>query len=92
MHNVFLQLTLDEGIVGAVWFVGIVILFLASQWKLRPRLLEKPIAVFFFTYLILSLVQFHGGEALMHFTMAVGIACPSLLFAKDAEKPEQLET
>lgn len=92
MHNVFLQLTLDEGIVGAVWFVGIVILFLASQWKLRPRLLEKPIAVFFFTYLILSLVQFHGGEALMHFTMAVGIACPSLLFAKDTEKPEQLET
>lgn len=83
MHNVFLQFALDEGIVGIVWFIAMVALFAVSQWKLRPRFLEKPIAVYFFIYLVLSLVQFHGGEALMHFTMAVGMACPVLLYAKE---------
>lgn len=92
MHNVFMQLALDEGIVGIVWLIGIVGLFLVSQWKLRPRFFEKPVAAFFCTYLVLSLVQFHGGEALMHFTMAIGIACPALLYAKDADGAEPLDT
>ena len=83
MHNVFLQFALDEGIVGIVWFIAMVVLFAVSQWKLRPHFLEKPIAVYFFIYLVLSLVQFNGGEALMHFTMAVGMACPVLLYAKE---------
>ena len=85
MHNVFLQFALDEGIVGIAWFAGIVVLFAISQWKLRPRILEKPIAAYFFTYLVLSLVQFHGGEALMHFTMAIGMTCPVLLYVKDEQ-------
>lgn len=83
MHNVLMQLALDEGIVGIIWFVTIVVLFLIGQWKLRPRFLEKPIAAYFFIYLVLSMVQFHGGEALMHFTMAIGMACPVLLYAKE---------
>ncbi len=82
-HNVLLQFMLDEGIVGLVWFVGIVVLFLSSQWKLRPRFFEKPVAAFFFTYLVLALVQFHGGEALMHIVMAIGVCCPALLYAQE---------
>lgn len=85
MHNVFMQLALDEGIIGIAWFVAVAVLFAVSQWKLRPRFLEKPIAAYFFTYLVLSLVQFHGGEALMHFTMAIGMACPVLLYAKEGK-------
>lgn len=89
MHNVFMQFALDEGVIGILWFVAMVVLFLFSQWKLRPRFFEKPIAAYFMTYLVLSLVQFHGGEALMHFTMAIGMACPALLYA--AEENRELD-
>lgn len=68
MHNVFLQLALDEGFVGCLWFSGLVICFLYGQ---RKEWFRSPYAVYFLTYLILAMVQFHGGEALMQFTMAV---------------------
>lgn len=71
MHNVFLQLTLDEGFVGGIWFGGLVICFLYGQRRERFR---SPYAGYFLTYLILAMVQFHGGEALMQFTLAVFLA------------------
>lgn len=71
MHNVFLQLTLDEGVLGGFWFLGLCAAFLYSQRKER---FKSPYAAFLLTYLVLSLVQFHGGEALMQFTLAVFLA------------------
>lgn len=82
MHNVFLQLLMDEGIIGAVWFVGMCVAFLISQWKQRPRFFAAPIAGYFATYLVLSLVQFHGGEALMQFVLAISLIQPQLLFGE----------
>ena len=82
MHNVFLQLLMDEGIIGAIWFVGMCVAFVISQWKQRPRFFAAPIAGYFATYLVLSLVQFHGGEALMQFVLAVFLAQPQLLFGE----------
>lgn len=82
MHNVFFQLLLDEGVIGGLWFIGMCIAFFVSQWKCRPRIFAAPIAGYFFTYLVLSLVQFHGGEALMQFVLAVSLAQPQLLFGK----------
>lgn len=79
MHNVFFQLLLDEGIIGGLWFIGVCIMFFVSQWKCRPRLFAAPIAGYFLTYLVLSLVQFHGGEALMQFVLAVSLAQPQLM-------------
>lgn len=68
MHNVFLQLTLDEGAFGGLWFLGLCVAFFYSQ---RKAWFRSPFAGYFLTYLVLSLVQFHGGEALMQFTLAV---------------------
>ena len=68
MHNVLLQITLDEGVLGGLWFLGLCAAFLYSQ---RKEWFRAPVACYFLTYLVLSLVQFHGGEALMQFTMAV---------------------
>lgn len=68
MHNVFMQLALDEGILGGLWFLGLCAAFLYGQRKERFR---SPFAAYLLTYLILSVVQFHGGEALMQFTLAV---------------------
>lgn len=67
MHNVFLQLLLDEGILGGIWYIGLVAAFLFSQ---RKKLFCSPLAAYFLTYLILSLVQFHGGEVLMQYILA----------------------
>ena len=71
MHNVFMQLTLDEGVLGGLWFLGLCAAFLYSQRKER---FKSPLAAFLLTYLALSLVQFHGGEALTQFTLAVFLA------------------
>ena len=71
-----------EGVIGGLWFIGMCIAFFVSQWKCRPRVFAAPIAGYFVTYLVLSLVQFHGGEALMQFVLAVSLAQPQLLFGK----------
>lgn len=71
IHNVFLQLLLDEGFLGGIWYIGLAAAFLYSQ---RKNLFLSPFAAYFLTYLILSAVQFHGGEALMQFTLAVFLA------------------
>lgn len=90
MHNVFLQLLLDEGFVGGLWFAGMCIAFLASQLKKRSRCFSAPIAGYFLTYLVLSLVQFHGGEALMQFVLAVFLADPQLLLGEKSNIPASL--
>lgn len=67
MHNVLLQITLDEGVVGGLWFLSLCGAFFYSQRKER---FKSPYAAFLLTYIVLSIVQFHGGEALMQFTLA----------------------
>lgn len=69
IHNVFLQWTLDEGVIGGVWYLGLLFAFLYNQWKKRPKFFTSPYEGYFFTYFVLSLVQFHGGEALMIFVL-----------------------
>ena len=68
MHNVFLQFLLDEGFVGLLWFMGLVAAFLLREGKTGFR---HPLAGYFVGYLLLSLVQFHGGEVQMQFVLAV---------------------
>lgn len=68
VHNVFLQLLVDEGIIGGLWYIAMVVLLFYSQRKERFR---DPLAAYLLTYLILSLVQFHGGEALMYFVLGI---------------------
>jgi O-antigen ligase len=82
VHNVFLQLLVDEGIVGGVWYLALVAAFLWMQWKRRPRCFASPFSGYLLAYIMLSLVQFHGGEALMLFTLGIfwaqdGVAFPN---------------
>ncbi len=68
MHNVFLQLTLDEGLLGGMWFIGLAVTFLYMQ---RKSFFCSAFEGYILTYLILSMVQFHGGEALMWFPLGI---------------------
>ena len=52
---------------GGIWYIGLAAAFLYSQ---RKNLFRSRFAAYFLTYLILSAVQFHGGEALMQYTLA----------------------
>lgn len=69
MHNVFFQLLLDEGFIGALWFLALVAAFLFSQRDRHTGWFRQPLAAYLLGYLLLSLVQFHGGEALMIFVL-----------------------
>lgn len=71
VHNVLFQWLLDEGFIGALWFVGLVLLLLYSQ---RNKRFKAPFPAYLGAYLILSMVQFHGGEALMIFVLGVYLA------------------
>lgn len=71
VHSVPLQWLVDEGIIGGLWYLGLVVALFVGQWKQRPYLFKSPFAAYFFTYFVLSLVQFHGGEALMIFVLGV---------------------
>lgn len=68
VHNVFLQLLVDEGFIGGLWFLGMAAFFLYSQRQTR---FKDAIPTYLLVYLILSLIQFHGGEALMIFVLGI---------------------
>ncbi len=69
MHNVFFQWLLDGGLIGALWFVALAVLLFYSQRSRKTGWFREPLAAYLLVYLVLSLVQFHGGEALMIFTL-----------------------
>lgn len=71
VHNVFLQWLLDEGILGGLAYLGLLVAFLYRQWKNRPHWFASPFDGYFLAYFVLSLVQFHGGEALMIFVLGI---------------------
>lgn len=71
VHNVFLQWLLDEGVIGGLWYIGLGLAFLRRQWKRRPRFFASPFDGYFAAYFVLSLVQFHGGEALMIYVLGI---------------------
>ncbi len=71
VHNVFLQWLLDEGFIGGAWYIGLGLAFLRRQWQRRPRFFAAPFDGYFAVWFVLSLVEFHGGEALMIFVLGV---------------------
>lgn len=71
VHNVFMQWLLDEGIIGGIWYIGLLCAFLRKQWKNMKSKVFTPYDVFFGGYFILGLVQFHGAEALMFFVLGI---------------------
>ena len=60
---------LDEGVIGGLWFLALAVLLFVSQKNRATGWFRQPTAAFLLGYLVLSTVQFHGGEALMIFTL-----------------------
>jgi O-antigen ligase len=73
VHNVFFQWTIDEGVIGGVWFVFLVALFLLRQWGHRPYVFASPFEGYFLCYILLSVFQFHGAESLMVYVLGIYI-------------------
>lgn len=70
VHNVFFQWLLDEGLLGGMAYLGLFAAFFFHQWK-KGVLFKSSFEGYFFTYFVLSLVQFHGAEALMIFVFGI---------------------
>lgn len=62
LHNLFLQMLLDLGLIGFLYYIVIIFKFIISN---RKKLLSDPIIAFLFVYIILSLFQFRGGDSIM---------------------------
>jgi O-antigen ligase len=67
MHNIFMQYLVDEGIVGFFSLFILVIGFIKNEIKSRLR---SPFAAALTIYLVLSLFQFRGCEALLFFILS----------------------
>lgn len=73
IHNVFFQWLIDEGILGGMAYLGLLIAFLYNQLKKFPHLFPSPFDGYFATWFVLSLIQFHGGEALMIYVLGIAL-------------------
>ncbi len=73
VHNVFFQWLVDEGILGGIAYLSLLAAFLHRQWKKRPHFFQSAFDGYFLTYFVLSMVQFHGGEALMIFVLGIAL-------------------
>lgn len=62
LHNLFLQMLLELGIVGFLFYMILIIYFVIKN---RAKLLSDPIISFIFIYIVLSLFQFRGGDSLL---------------------------
>ena len=86
LHNVFFQFVLDEGFLGALWYAALVAGFLRRELRARLR---HPLAGYFCCWLVLSLVEFHGGEVQMQFVLGAYLACRMLVRAPAPGQPAE---
>lgn len=63
IHNVFLQMLLDNGFIGFIWYTSLILYFLFKNIKYFFR---NSIVALIIGYLILSLFQFTGGEPIFY--------------------------
>lgn len=67
LHNLYMQMVVDLGFIGGLYYIGLVIDFL---YKNRKRL-KEPIVFVLVMYIVACLVQFRGAEAIIYFILAV---------------------
>lgn len=78
IHNYYMQVVLDFGVVGAAFFFSAVIAFFKREWKSR---FSNPFAAYILAYLVACLVQFRGAEPL--FVLLLGMYLATLDEAGD---------
>lgn len=62
LHNLIFQMFCDLGIIGGLWYIGIISVFTAKEYK---KINSNPFVVMLFIYIIAGFIQFKGGEAIM---------------------------
>lgn len=68
MHNLIFQMLVETGMVGLVLYLNVVFNFIKIEYK---NFFCNPCVAFIISYLILSLMQFRGGDALLFFILGV---------------------
>ena len=68
IHNLYFQMLLDAGILGLIFYLGIIAKFIKSEFF---NILKNPVVMYLVTYFVLGLVQFRGGDALMFFFVGI---------------------
>lgn len=74
VHNIYLQILVDYGIVGMAFFATTVVLFMRSVVRER---LSNPFSAFLVLYLVIGLIQFRGGDPLVGFMAGCWVASAS---------------
>ena len=70
MHNLFLQMLVDTGIIGFLLYLFVIFFFVKNEYK---NFFKNSFVAFIFTYLLLSFIQFRGGDAIFYFMVAIYI-------------------
>ena len=65
-HNVYMQMFIDLGWLGGIAYLSIVIGFVIKQFK---NLFKNPLVAMLDVYVIVSLVQFKGGDSIIFFVL-----------------------
>lgn len=66
-HNVYIQMFIDLGLLGGVYYLGMVVAFFLKEYK---RVLKKPIQLMMALYFIACLLEFRGAEIIIYFYFA----------------------
>ena len=68
MHNLIFQMLVETGVVGLILYLNVVFKFIKAEYK---NFFCNPCIAYIISYLILSLIQFRGGDALLFFVIGV---------------------
>ena len=68
VHNLFLQMLLDLGIIGFVFYFIIVSKFLLQELE---NFFTNPFTAFLITYILIGFIQFKGAEIIIFYILAV---------------------
>lgn len=68
IHNIYLQVLLDFGVIGAVLFIIIIIGIFKREWIQK---FKNPFGAYLICYCIAGLIQFRGGEPITWFVAGI---------------------
>lgn len=62
LHNLYMQNIIELGFIGGIWYICIVLGFVKKEFK---NLFKNPFVAMLFVYILMSFLQFRGGEPLV---------------------------
>lgn len=71
LHNVYLQNLIDQGWIGGIFYIGLVLRFF---WRKKEECFSNPFVAALFSYCVISLVQFRGADTLILLLLGIELA------------------